>query len=373
MTMTSIPISRRAFLAATASLVGPIGVCLPDGRLKLEYMDQPPSLSDGWSIATPASQGISPPKLRIAYEQFYAEDQLVTARSLLVVRHGQLVAEGYCRDRNDLAQRRNIQSATKSITSLLLGIAAGQGQVLSVDQPLFEIVPDKFDSDSAKRTITLRHLLLMQSGIALDDGEFSNKVLRDEPADSLAFILQQPLARQPGTKWEYQDADTHLLGGALQRLVGTSLSEYAKVHLFEPLGITDYSWQMHRDGVNYGAVALYLRPRDMAKIGQMVLARGVWQGRSIIASEYLDRATSYQTDTAASEAYHFDYGYLWWLVRDLSAFTAYGHGGQYIFVVPSLDLVIVFTAEPSTNDDVFGITLQRFAPLARAVIQAVET
>jgi CubicO group peptidase (beta-lactamase class C family) len=346
-----------------------LGGCIHDGRLKIPYNDVPRRLDDGWPIAAPDSLGMDRTMLRRAYELFFSEHDFVPARSLLVVRRGSIVAEGYCRDLDDISRIGALMSATKSVTSLLTGIGVDAGLVL--DRPLYDIIPDKFDADPAKRRITLRHLLTMRSGLDFSNDDFSLEMDHDVHGDGVAHILRKPLLHEPGTNYNYQDCDPHLMSAALQQLAGMNLERFAKKHLFSALGISNYLWLQHHDGTTYGGYGLYLTPRDMARIGKLVLQKGQWEGRRIISEEWITRSTSRQTEMDEENTrLGFDYGFYWWRVPELSAFTAYGHGGQYIFVAPAKELVIVLTAEPDTDIDTVSITLPQFLVLARIIVDA---
>jgi CubicO group peptidase (beta-lactamase class C family) len=347
--------------------------CLRDDPLKIAYNDTPAPLDDGWPISAPQTQGIAPSGLRAAYERFFSEDDFVTARSLLVVSHGYLVAEGYCRDRADIGRRYAIQSATKSVTSLLAGICIDRGLLDRVDRPLADFIGDEFPCDPQKLTITLRDLLTMRSGIDFDNDHFTMEMAYDVRGDGVAHILRKPLIHAPGSTYNYQDCDPHLLGAALERVTGMQLREFAAVHLFAKLDIRDPIWLAHADGTTYGAYGLYLTPREMARIGKLMAQRGRWEGEQVVSQAWIDESTALQTQmTPQDQAAGFEYGYYWWRVPELGAFTAYGHGGQYIFVVPSRDLAIVMTAEPDTDAETVAIGLTQFLELARIVIAATE-
>jgi CubicO group peptidase (beta-lactamase class C family) len=146
-----------------------IGGCVVDSELKIDLNIEPAATNDGWEISTPVDEGFDESALREAYDLFFSENDYITGISLLIVRNGKLVTEGYCRDIADRDVKRNIQSATKSFTSLVFGIARDMGYFDNLDQKLYDIIPEAFDSDLNKRDITLRHLMTMKSGL-----EFNN-------------------------------------------------------------------------------------------------------------------------------------------------------------------------------------------------------
>ena len=363
---------RAALCAACAlGIFALFGGCVPDEPLKIAYNDAPASLNDGWAIAAPESQGIDRTRLREAYRHFFSENEYITARSLLVVRNGYLVAEGYCRDREDILHKGALQSATKSVTSLLVGIAMDRGLLDSVDRTIYSVIPEEFGNDPAKKAITLRHLLTMRSGLSFSNDHFTLEMAYDVRGDGIAHILSKPLINEPGTFFNYQDCDPQLVSAALQRLVGTSLEEFARTNLFAKIGIGDYVWLAHRDGTTYGPYGLYLRPRDLARIGKLVAQKGSWEGEQVVSEAWVALSTAKQGDLdPADQSLGFDYGFYWWRSPADGAFTAFGHGGQYILVVPDKNLVIVLTAEPDTNGDTSEIGLPQFLVLARIIIAA---
>jgi CubicO group peptidase (beta-lactamase class C family) len=298
--------------------------CVADENRKIAYNDVPARLDDGWAISTPAAEGFDPTILRAAYQDFFAEDQYLSARSLLVVRHGKLVAEGYCRDMADRAQLRNTQSTTKSITSLLFGIALDQGRFPATSANVYDFVPDKFDGDATRRRIKLQDLLTMRSGIDLTDGAFSAEPVDKMDRDSLAFILHRPMIREPGTDFVDEDVNTHLLGGVIQRVVGAPLQDFARAHLFGPLGIDNFFWDAHIDGVDFGASGLSLRPRDMAKLGQLCLQGGAYDGAQVVSQTWVAESTDTHTDTPRTAIDRISYGYSWWWLSNLNAVSSWG-------------------------------------------------
>jgi CubicO group peptidase (beta-lactamase class C family) len=157
----------------------------------------------------------------------------------------------------------------------------------------------------------------------------------------------------------------------VQRLTGKTLAEIARTGLFEPMGITDELWTPNSDGTSEGSHGLFLTPRDMAKIGQLALQKGAWNGRQLVSEDWIGQSTSSQTPTPPQGPYVTDYGFFWWVLPEQDAFTAWGHGGQYIYVLPEQDMVVVMTSMPSVNDDNVGTTLSKFVPLAQQIADAV--
>jgi CubicO group peptidase (beta-lactamase class C family) len=328
-----------------------IGGCVVDSELKIDLNIEPAATNDGWEISTPVDEGFDESALREAYDLFFSENDYITGISLLIVRNGKLVTEGYCRDIADRDVKRNIQSATKSFTSLVFGIARDMGYFDNLDQKLYDIIPEAFDSDLNKRDITLRHLMTMKSGLEFNNDDFAEELHIDAPKNQMKYILAKPLYAYPGTEYWYRDCDPQLLGGAIWKQTGMTLEEIADEKLLGQMGITDYFWEKNADGHNWAAQALFMRPRDMARIGILVLNQGKWKGEQLVSEEWIEQSTSFQTELVAP-----GYGFYWWIYEpdyprlpEIRVITAEGSGGQMIFIVPEKDLVIVMTSEPYTD------------------------
>ena len=353
-----------------ASLIGAgtfaATACWFDGDLKHDTGVTPEPLEDGWQVAAPEDVGLDVAVLDQIHQQLLREDRYRGTLSLLVLKDGKLVWETYLRRRSDQAEYRNIQSATKSVTSLLFGIALDQGSIPSLELTLGELFPDEVAGlDPRKAVITLHDLLTMRSGIAFDNEHFSVEMWVDSPSQPLRYMLEKPLYADPGARYYYRDVDPQLVGYALTRLTGRSEEQLATETLFAALDIHDYFWEAGSDGVSMAAHGLQLLPRDLAKLGQLVLDRGLWRGQRVVSEEWLELSTSEQV--LSDSEYHdgvFPYGYYWWIVPGVG-FSAWGHGGQYVLVVPSRNLVLVQTAFPDTDfsDSDLSSFLQLVQPL----------
>ncbi|MDH3199167.1 MAG: beta-lactamase family protein [Candidatus Krumholzibacteria bacterium] len=358
-----------ALVAATA-LCG----CAPDAAFKIAGPTVPEQLNDGWRIAKPGDVGVSAQVLDAIHADLVSEDRYYNAKSLLVVKDGLLVFETYCRDPRDRDRYGHVQSVAKSVTSLAFGELRAQGVVDSLDQTLYAILPDAFPDDADKRTITLRHLLTMRSGLSFDNEVFSTEIYGRSPVDPARYILLKPLYALPGERFYYRDCDPHLISYAVRALTGAPLDRWAEQYLFKPLGIRDYYWEPDHAGTTMGAHGLHLKPRDMAKIGQLVLDRGRWNGCQIVDSTWVDESTRRQVaDAYRAGPDTYDYGYYWWIVPRWQAFTAWGHGGNFILVVPAQRLVVVMTSMPDTDDDLVGTRLETFLELVRPLLDAAST
>jgi len=159
--------------------------------------------------------------------------------------------------------------------------------------------------------------------IDFDNDDFAVKVYCDKPSDPVRYMLNKPLYSQPGEKFYYRDVDPHLISYAIQRLTGKILAQWAKEKLFDPLGIRQYYWQSDHTGTTAGGHGLHLKPRDMAKIGQMVLDQGRWRGVRVVDSLWIAESTQKQMETTFQiEPHVYHYGYYWWILHRWQAYTA---------------------------------------------------
>jgi len=331
----------------------------------------------GWRTAAPGDHGVDPAALDRLHA--YLDQQYPHFDSLLVVRHGHLLREDYPRAKgpDDL---RNVKSVTKSVLSALVGVALDTGDLPGLDEPLGSFFAAEFASiaDRAKRAITLADLLTMRSG--LDWSEWAGTTPQMTASrDWLRFVLERPLAHAPGERFNYSTGDTHLIAAALQRATGMTLLDYADLYLFRPLGITARQWPADPQGVNIGGSELALRPRDMAKLGLLYLSLGRWEDRAIIPDGWARTSTEPRVTVVprdASARAPLCYGYLWWLRPQarLGSFIAVGFGGQFIYVLPDLDLVVVMTGDPKTASDLFSDNrmIREFNAVEDFIVPAIE-
>ena len=354
---------KRSYIKlATLLLTTVCLACIVDPDLKPQYTGfEPEALADGWEISTPVAEGMDSLRIASVYEQLFSEDRYPTLQSLLVVRNGKLVAEAYSRDPRDRDRFHHVQSVTKSITSLLVGIAMEEGLAPSLDTPLYDLMPDYFDGDTRKRTITLRHALTMRTGLEFENDEDA-AWLMFTPGSSIRNVLGRPLVSEPGAAYYYSDGTPQLLSGAIKSVTGVTLEEYAQDRLFGPLGIDDYQWEKHADGLNFGGFGLWLLPRDMAKIGQLMLQGGTWEGREVVPPGWIEEATRVYVNG--------NYGHYWWVAEENSVFSARGAGGQIIQVDARNNLVIVLTCDHASKSWVLSPGIDK---LFGGIYQALES
>ena len=286
-----------------------------------------------WKMADPEAQGLDSAQLgKLAP---FLEEQMTHIHSVLVVRDGVLVYEFY-KDGRTPYSADIVWSVTKSVTSLLIGIAADDG-LLRLDQTLQELLPaDQLEgSDPNLVTITVEELLTMTSGIGCPGDRCHDA--------SVPTMLNKELNYATGEDFLYDTGATHLLSAVIGEVTGMPIHEYGAEKLFVPLGIEPPPWQVDKDGIPFGGKGLAMRPRDMAKIGQLILDDGVWDAQQIVSADYIAAASQNKVGDIHDEAY----GYLFWIgaERGLGTISAVGYGGQFITVIPDSDMVVVITAD----------------------------
>ena len=274
----------------------------------------------------------------------YVADTFPTLLSVLLVRHGSLVFEHYYQGCN-AEDSVNVKSVTKSIISALVGIALREQYLTSLDQQVVEFFPQDFpvDGDLYKRAITLKHLLTLRSGLSwMERSEESLPALFASP-NWVQHGLSLPLLHAPGEVFAYSTLDAHLLSAVLARATGMSTLAFANRSLFGPLGCNATRWASDPQGYQVGGSELYLTPRAMAKVGYLYLRQGRWAGQQLIPHKYLEASTRTQVVPGGVPD---TYGYLWWVstVGPYASFYALGYGGQTIYVIPDLDVILVTTA-----------------------------
>lgn len=274
--------------------------------------------------------------------------QLTDVQSAVVVLRGRVVYR-YYRD-GEPDQLRDTQSASKSALSALLGTAIAQGRIASLEQRVVDLVPEwaSLNADPRAATITLRHLLTLTAGFALDSGPRT----RSGTAAPLPVreAWARPLAADPGQTFAYDNSVTPLLVAVLEKATGMPLADYARQQLVGPMGFAEPRYQ--------GSIA-HLRTLDMAKLGQLYLQRGQWDGKPLVPEAFAD--ASAQAQNAGGPPVGLSYGYLWWVVPGKAprpTFMASGFGGQFIWVYPPLDLVVATTSTVSADSGQRGQALQ---------------
>lgn len=309
-----------------------------------DYLNNPEYPSDYWRTDTPEKVGLDASVLNQA--PVYVDSIKAEIHSMLVIKDGKLVFERYGWDNNPQRPHQVLPnefhpmySTTKSVTSALIGIAIQEGFIKSVKDPVLSFFkgykPD--EPSPMKSRMTIEDVLTMRSGLKWSDDQDGWGLWND--AKPAFYVLDQSMVAEPGKLWNYSTGNSHILSSILYRATGKAPLKYGKEKIFTPLGITNLRWDFAQDGVNHGGTGLYLTPRDMAKFGYLYLNQGVWEGKQVIAKDWVERSLQHYTSTP----WKGDYGYHWWL-RGNDCFATSGAFGQEIYVFPKERIMVVFTA-----------------------------
>jgi CubicO group peptidase (beta-lactamase class C family) len=330
-----------------------------------------------WRTSSPAAEGLDTAPLS-AFDGELSAGKHGYVTGMLIIRNGHIVFErSYAHDFAKLFegkdQRRGpynyydpdwhpyyrntplhtMQSVTKSVTSALIGIAISRGEITGIDAkmlPFFEAFKIR-DDDPHRAAMRLRDVLTMRTGIRWDESSVpytdpANSCARMEQSDDwIQFVLDQPMAAHPGSRFVYNSGATQLLSHVIRKVSGRQADEYAALHLFKPLGIGRFYWKRTPTGLADTEGGLYLTPADVAKIGYLYLNDGVWEGRRLLPEGWVDASTAPDVETGARG---WRYGYQWWVLprgenRRPQVVAARGYGGQYLLVIPEYQMIVVFT------------------------------
>ncbi len=323
--------------------------------------------------ATPESQQLDSTQFAKAIARI-ADGQYGEIDSLLILRHGYLVLEHYFSPQyHGQGYRQPLKSVTKSVTSALVGIALEQGYLPALETRLTELFPqypDIDNLDARKKAVTLEHILAMTAGFEWDEfsiGYNSDDKMLSSP-DWIRFVLDLPMSHAPGETWVYNSGCSLLLSQILRDSTGQAVDAFARKHLFGPIGIEKWNWSITKNSVINTAWGLAMSRRDMARFGMLILNEGRWQDRQVVPAEWIRRSTGVKV-LGTEDYFPYAYGYHWWRLQDPEptvamlevndAYFALGFGGQFIFIVPHLDLVVVSTASNFGPDEALFLKLLR--------------
>jgi CubicO group peptidase (beta-lactamase class C family) len=274
--------------------------------------------------------------------------ELHQLHSLLVSWRGKLVLEYYAPAIRP-SRLANIKSASKSIISVLVGIAIDRGLVRGVEEPMATYLPQLARAPAAKRAITIEDLLTMRSGLESTSGENYGAWVRSR--NWLNYVLERPLVSEPGTSMEYSTGTSHLLSAILTRVAKRSTWQFAQDTLARPLGISLARWPRDPQGIYLGGNEMLMTPRQMVAFGELVLNDGVVRGRRIVSASWAEESCRPRTRSRWDSTR--EYGYGWW-IQDIGgrrACFAWGHGGQYILTFRDIDLVVVLTSTTAASEE----------------------
>ncbi|MBK8415098.1 MAG: serine hydrolase [Bacteroidetes bacterium] len=303
-----------------------------------------------WNIATDYNKKALTPELRKALEQYRTV-------AFLVVQNDSIRYEEYW-DNYDASSLSNSFSMAKSIISILIGIAHDEGKIKSLDQTACEYLPDFCSPEN--KVVTIRQLLMMSSGLNDDEGyaSLTSPVTRSYyDTDLRKQMMELRVVTKPGVSFNYMSANTQLLGFILEKATGKSISEYASEKLWQPIGAEhDAKWSLdHKDGTEKAYCCFYSNARDFARIGKLFLNKGMWNGKQVISEAYVNAAIS-PASISDGDAPNTIYGYQWWLTDYMGTPVFYARGilGQYIFVLPSKQLIFVRLGHERGEKDANG-------------------
>jgi len=295
---------------------------------------------DEWAVATPEAEGMDATTLAQAKDYAFADG--MNTQGVVVVHGGKIVAEWYA-DGASADSWAASWSMAKSFTSALIGIAIEEGEIPGVDEPMTTWYPEW--KGTPKEKITLRDVLQMSSGLKWNENYDPSSLGQSEiiemvvgQRDELAYAASRPAEVDPGTRWSYSSGDTMLLSGVLQKATGMPVAEYAKGKLFDPIDIEKVDWWRDGGGHTLTYCCLDTTSRGFARLGLLYLRHGVWGGEQVVPEQWVDDSTT------AAPASDDAYGYQWWLDVEVdpdTSFAAIGHDGQWIYVLPEHDLVVV--------------------------------
>lgn len=333
--------------ASTILILSMLVGCGPSTE-ELEAVDYSPLPGDDWLVSTPEEQGLDP---MLVAELYHNAAELETLYGLLIVKNGYLIAEDYFNE-GSVDRKNELQSATKSVTSALVGVALEQGCLSSVDQKMMAFFPEfsgQLD-DPRKEQITIRDMLQMRSGYP--DEETGGPVLWEAllSGNYMPLIEDVPLTRDPGTEFQYSGLTSHWLGVIVARACDRNQKSIAQELLFSPIGAEVGEWLMLLDGYYNGLAGLHVSARDIAKLGLLYLNDGQYGGKQILPADYVRDSLQRYSEGLPSPGYFSDrgYGYQWWSARVGERYFNYaaGHGGQLIVLLDELDMVIVTASNP---------------------------
>lgn len=330
-----------------------------------------------WRTAQPASVGLDANAVAALVSSTRSGNSVPGIHGLLILRHGYLVVEEYYAGNSALTVH-TLQSISKSVTSLLVGIAQDHNQLASINSQLLDFFPEYTlaNVDDRKRAVRVRDALTMRSGISFWENPYEGSPLQQLnncTCDWLKLVLDRPMDAAPDATWAYNSGTAIVLGGVIRAATKMAADDYAQQMLFSPLGISSWTWfRGEPNGLPHMGGGLSLRATDLARIGYLVLRNGMWNGTRIVSESWLRESTARITSPTPTFFYPYatDYGMLWWLVprngktgvqsEDDYIVTASGSGGQWLFIDRKKNLVVVINgALGSSNGPGIQLMLEK--------------
>lgn len=367
--ITALIFICHIFFSCDDALLGPKEVVDPQRNMEL-----PPALDDGIEVSSPTKEGLDSARL-FEWVADLQENDTDAIRSVLIAKNNRLVLEAYFdgwhRDR-----KQDMRSASKSFVSAVMGIALEKGVVKSIDEKILGFFPE-YDSylkwDDRKAEMRIRDFLRMRTGLSCNDWvEYSpgNQEKMYVTDDWIKFILDLPVVHDPGERFSYCSGAPIVLSAIINKTSGTTNFQFADENLFAPLGITDYAWEYMPPRPDYAGGQLHMRPRDALKFGLLFLNDGVWNERRVVSANWVEESTK-PNGAVPGQRQGVGYGYLWWTTSwtidgvEIPAYYANGNGGQVMYVLKDLDMVVLFTGGAyNTNAEatLYGIMRNSILP-----------
>lgn len=298
-----------------------------------------------WPTSTPEEQDLDQAVLENAKLEAEQRDFIL---SMVIVRNGYLVSERYFQQAGQFSFF-DIRSVTKSFISALVGIALREGYIENLDERMLDFFPEYTTSglDSRKYDITIRNLLTMSAGFDHETSDTGR--IPDNSENWVRSTIELPIVFEPGTEFRYNSLETHLLSAIIEKASGMSTLDFANQFLFEPLKIRVREWIRDPAGFYSGGSGMFFTARDMARFGQVYLEQGMAEGEQVIPSDWVEQSTMYHKggDGSWGELQNLGYGFQWWIgtIKGYDIFSAIGFAGQFIMILPELNMVIVTTAQ----------------------------
>ena len=298
-----------------------------------------PTTFTDWRTSTPEEQGMD--STTLAKMLAFVKDKKLDFHSILVIRNGFIVSEAYLPPfQADIPH--DIASCGKTVAASLLGIALDKGYLKSVDQKMLEFFPDRAvaNNDAAKQSITLKHMLTMSAGLEWHDWRpvdaRNTSFQMQQSRDPVQFVLDRKMANKPGERWNYSEGLFNMVSTVVSQSTQMSAPAFGEKYLFGPIGVSKVGWRRNPGG----GYAVGLTPRDSAKFALLFLNQGIWNGKQVISTSWVNDSTANHIQTGVSDQ---GYGYMWWL-PPFGGYAADGDGGQRIYVVPDKNLIVVTMA-----------------------------
>jgi len=333
----------------------------------ITYYESNPTYQDdhsgtgSWRFSPPEAQGMNSGTLVQGLRDIEDSPFLL---SILIIRHDTIVFERYFNG-SQSSHSNNIHSASKSMLPALIAIAIREGYIQDIHWKVSDILPEYVPATGIRSHLTIEHLMRMSAGLYWHEDETEYEI--EHTWNWIRSILRQEQIDEPGSLFRYSTGLTHVLSALLTRATGMSTLEFANQYLFDPLDISVEHWGKDPRGIYSGGCNVYMTPREMAKYGLAYLHRGRVNDVQVIPEWMITQ--SVESGIRVDDT--FDYGYNWWLRRisGYDLFLAWGFGGQYIYIIPDLDLVFVTTSD--THNNILGVEINEVKFVRDAIIPSI--